>query len=126
MTTILFLVSLFVISGLISYKIFELKIKRINFLARMFSFGDQFIHSFIDSAVFKYNRFRKIIHIFIFEFLPSYLYELLVRMKDYVSKKYYSAGDEFRGRRVLRGNGSVSFFLERLADDVGDISKPRI
>ena len=38
-------------------------------------------------------------------------------MKDYVSKKYYSTGDGFRGRRVLRSNGSVSFFLERLSDD---------
>ncbi len=117
MTTILFFVSLFVMVSLVGSKVFELKVRKIHSLSNLFAKGDEMIHQLIDLGVFKYNRYKKIAHIFVFEFLPSYAYELLVKMKDYVSKKYYSSADGFRGRRVLRANGSVSFFLESLADD---------
>ena len=103
--------------GLVASKVFEVKVKKIHFLSNVFSKGDQIIHKAIDFGVFKYNRYRMISNIFLFEFLPSYLYELLGKSKDYVSKKYYSAGDSFRGRRILKSSGSVSFFLERLAED---------
>ncbi len=108
---------MFVLAFMVGSKVFEIKVKKINFLSNIFAKGDNKIHSMMDVLVFKYNRWRKITNIFIFEFIPSYAYEMLSKMKDYVSKKYYSAGDGFRGRRVLRTNGSVSFFLERLSDD---------
>lgn len=117
MTTILFFVSFFVLVSLVGSKVFEIKVRKIDLLSNLFNKGDEKIHQLIDLAVFKYNRYKKIGHIFVFEFLPSYAYEILVKMKDYVSKKYYSSADGFRGRRVLRSNGSVSFFLERLSDD---------
>ncbi len=117
MTTIIFFISLFAILGLLASKIFEIKVRKINFLSNTFAKGDEKIQDGVEVLVFKYNRYKKITNIFIFEFLPSYIYEMLVRTKDHVSKKYYSAGDGFRGRRVLRSNGSVSFFLERLAED---------
>ena len=116
MTTIIFFISLFVLSGLVISKVFEIKVKKIHFLSNTFAKGDEQIHKLIELGVFKYNRYRKIANIFVFEFLPSYLYEILVKSKDYVSKQYYSAGDSFRGRRVLKSNGSVSFFLERLSE----------
>lgn len=117
MVTILFFVSMFAILSMIAWKVFELKVMRIGFIVGLFQKGDALIHSIIQSLQFKYKRYEKITNIFVFDFLPSVAYEGLVKMKDYVSKKYYSAGDGFRGRRVLRTNGSVSFFLERLADD---------
>ncbi len=117
MTIITFFVSFCAIVLLVSVKVFEIKVKKINFLSNIFLRGDIKINNLIAVLVYKYNRYKKISQIFVFEFLPSYAYEILVKMKDYVSKKYYSAGDEFRGRRVLRSNGSVSFFLERLSDD---------
>jgi uncharacterized membrane protein len=116
MTTIFFL-SFAVLCVLVVSKIFEIKFKKVDLLARFFAYGDKKIHELINLLVYKYNRYKKISNIFIFEFLPSYLYELLIKAKDYVSKKYYNAGDGFRGRRVLRSNGSVSFFLERLASE---------
>lgn len=100
--------------------------EKTHFLSNTFSVWDNKIHNFIDVIVFKYNRYKKIANIFLFEFLPSYIFELLVKMKDHVSKKYYSRGDEFRGRRVLRGDGSVSFFLERLSDDKTSIDGHKI
>jgi len=106
-----------VLASLVGSKVFEIKVRKIESLSSIFAKGDEQIHKLIDLAIFKYNRYKKIAHIFVFEFIPSYIYELLVKMKDYVSKKYYSSADGFRGRRVLRTNGSVSFFLERLADD---------
>ncbi len=117
MTIILFFVSLVVLCGLILSKLFENKVRKVHLISKLSTKGDEKIHKLIDLFIFKYNRYKKISNIFIFEFLPSYAYEILIKLKDYVSKKYYSAGDEFRGRRVLRSNGSVSFFLERLADD---------
>ncbi len=117
MTTTLFIVSLFVLAGLVFSKIFEIKVRKIGFLTTIFTRGDEKINRLIEASIARYNRYRKISHIFIFEFIPSYVYEVLVRMKDNVSKRYYNAGDEFRGRRILRTNGSVSFFLERLAEN---------
>ncbi len=108
---------MFAIGTMLCSKIFEIKVRKIHFLANMFMKGDEKIHKLIGMAVLKYNQYKKIARIFIFEFLPSYMYEKLTHMKDFVSKKYYSYGDELRGRRVLRTNGSVSFFLERLAED---------
>ncbi len=117
MTTILFFVSLFVLALLVVSRIFAVNAEVQQSTPKMFLKSDEAINKFIDFAVFKYNRYKKIGHIFLFEFIPSYAYELLVKMKDYVSKKYYSSADGFRGRRVLRSNGSVSFFLESLSDD---------
>lgn len=116
-TITIFLISMFVLAGLIASKIFEIKVKKINFLVNFFLKGDKKIKEFWDILVFKYNRYKKITNIFIFDFLPSYLYEILVKMKDYVAKKYYNAGDNIRGRRILKSNGSVSSFLEQLAED---------
>jgi hypothetical protein len=78
------------------------------------------VNKAVDTVVLRYNRYRKIVKIFLFDFVPSYTYEILVKMKDYVSKKYYmGAYDGFRGRRMLRSSGSVSFFLERLSEEKG-------
>jgi hypothetical protein len=116
-TITLFLISMFVLAGLVGSKIFEIKVRRIDFLVNLFIKGDKLIHRLGDILIFKYNRYKKILNIFIFDFLPSYLYELLVKMKDYVAKKYYNAGDSIRGRRILKSNGSVSSFLEQLSED---------
>ena len=117
MTIALFLLSMFVLCALIGSKVFELKVRRIHPLADAFIKGDKKIHQLIETALSKYNLYRKIANIFVFEFLPSYLYEVLHKMKDYVSKRYYDAEDRLRGRRILRTNGSVSSFLERLGEE---------
>ena len=127
MTTIIFAISLFVLCTMIVSKIFELKVRKIHFLSNVFRKGDKNIHQAIDMIVLKYNRYKKITNIFIFDFVPSYIYELLVKMKDYVSKKYYQFGDEFRGKRVLKSTGSVSFFLEKLSEDkTSTTSDPKV
>lgn len=115
--TIIFLVSLFILFGLVASKTFEIKVRKIDFLSRIWTKGDESIDRVLYVLSAKYGRYKKITHIFIFDFIPSYTYELLVKTKDHVSKRYYNAGDGFRGRRILRSNGSVSFFLERLSDD---------
>ena len=117
MSTILFFLSLLALCGMLLSKIFEIKFRKAHFLSHLFIKGDKRIHRLFGIATSKYHYYRKIAHIFIFDFIPSYLYELLVKMKDYVSKKYYEVGDGFRGRITLKNNGSVSFFLERLSDD---------
>jgi hypothetical protein len=116
MTTILFIISLIGLFALIGSKIFELKVRKIHFTSKMFVKGDLKIHQTMDFIISKYHLYKKIASLFLFDFLPSYLYEILVKLKDYVAKKYYSTSDGFRGRRILRSNGSVSSFLERLAE----------
>ncbi len=122
----IFLVSMFAMSFLILSKAVEVKTDRAHFVSSIFKKGDERVHALIDLVIFKYNRYKKISNIFVFEFLPSYLYEMLVKSKDYVSKKYYSAGNEFRGKRMLRSNGSVSFFLDRLSEDTSGIDRQNI
>ncbi len=117
MTILTFFVSLFVILLIASLKAYDLKIGRLNFLQNIYGASDQKINQIFEFFIRRYNWVIKVSNIFIFEFLPSYLYETLVKMKDHVSKKYYESGDRFRGRRVLRSNGAVSFFLERLSDE---------
>ena len=117
MATTIFIISMFGLGGVIASKVFELKIRKIHTLSNLFSKGDEKIHQTIDTAISKYSRWKIIVNLFVFDFLPRFIYEVLVRMKDYVSKKYYEAGDQFRGRRVLKSHGSVSFFLERLSED---------
>lgn len=120
-TITLFVISLLGIAGVIGSKIFEMKVRKVNFIAKLVAKGDERIHASIAFISFKYRVYKKIAALFVFDFLPSYAYELSVKLKDYVAKKYYnSTGDGFRGRRVLRSNGSVSFFLERLADKKTD------
>jgi hypothetical protein len=114
---ITFFVSLSVLFVLFALKAIDIKIRKIGFLSRLWAWGDRKIGAALDAGIYRYNRYKKISRIFLFDFVPSYVYELLVKMKDQVSKKYYSSADNFRGRRVLRTTGNVSFFLERLGDD---------
>ena len=119
-TTIVFFVSLFAILAMLGSKVFEIKVRKIQKLADFYKRGDAKIHQLIEKGIAKYNLYRKIAHIFVFEFLPSYAYELTTKLKDFIAKKYYEMGDKFRGRRVLRDNGAVSAFLQRISDDSVD------
>ncbi len=117
METILFIGSFAILSALVILRAFENKVGKVAFLERIYRKGDAYINSAIDGGVLRYNYNKKVAHIFVFDFLPSLLYEFLVKSKDYVAKRYYNAGNEFRGRRLLRNDGSVSSFLERLSED---------
>lgn len=120
-----FFVSFSAICLLLASKLFELKVRRLDFVSSLFHKGDIKIHELIHKLNFSYNRYKKISHIFIFDFLPSYLYELLAKMKDYVAKKYYLLGNDLRGKRVLRDKGSVSNFLQNITEDSSGDSKPK-
>ena len=123
MTTLfaLFIFSMLGMLGLAAFKAFELKVRKIRRLANMWNKGDLWIHSVLDKWLYSYNRSKKISKIFLFEFLPSYAYEILTKLKDYVYNRYYTVGDGFRGRRVLRADGSVSFFLQKIMDDKREV-----
>ncbi len=114
------------LASLFAYKAFELKVKRIHPIADLFHKGDLKIHAIMERIVYEFNHTKKVVAIFVGEFLPAYTYETLSKTKDYVSKKYYATGDEFRGKRMLRSNGSVSFFLERLAEEKAQITPEEI
>ncbi len=116
MTTVLFIISFIGLAGIIGSKIFEVKVRKVDFISEFIIKGDEKIHQLISLAIFKYHNYKKIAGLFVFDFLPSYAYEILVKLKDYVAKKYYSTGDGFRGRRILRSDGAVSSFLERLSE----------
>ncbi|MFA7216885.1 MAG: hypothetical protein WC095_02805 [Candidatus Paceibacterota bacterium] len=117
MTTIFFIGSLIAIFAMISTKILQSYTGKVYFTSSVFEKTDSKIYEFIGFCVYKYNRYKKITKIFIFEFLPSYMYEVLIKLKDYVAKRYYIAGDQFRGKRMLRNKGSVSNFLKNITED---------
>lgn len=117
MTTTIFFFALLVLFFVLVVRMYLQKVGEVSFFARVYLNGDLYFDKIFDAIIYKYNRWRKISQIFFFEFLPSLLYENLVKAKDYVSKKYYESGDRIKGRRVLRSHGSVSFFLGRLSEE---------
>ncbi len=116
MIFILFVVSLIVLFVMLASKVWEIKVRRINILAEVYTKADKQIHIWIGRMIYNYHRQRKIVHIFFFDFLPSYIYKLLVKLKDYLAKYYYSTNNQFRGKRMLREGGSVSAFLQNISD----------
>ncbi|MEI6843179.1 MAG: hypothetical protein WCK48_01565 [bacterium] len=111
---------------MIGSKLFEIHFRKFHFVSKFLISCDERVHKMIALGVFKYKQYRKIAGLFLFDFLPAYAYELTVKLKDYLAKKYYNAGDGFRGRRVLRNNGSVSFFLEKLSEKKTDSADHKI
>lgn len=114
--TIIFIVSFIALVSLILFRVIENKYN-INFLKNFYEKGDLFIESSISYIYVRYTYFKKVGQIFVFEFIPSLVYEFLVKSKDYVARRYYNSANEFRGRRMLRNDGSVSAFLEQLSGD---------
>lgn len=117
MTITSFIVSLVALILLLTYKVFEVKVRKIHFLGSLFKKGDEKIHTLAEVLIFKYHRYKKISKIFLIEFLPAYLSDRLMDLRAYLIKKYLKAEEEWRGRRVLRDTGTVSFFLERLSEE---------
>ncbi len=124
--TIIFFTSIIVMFFVSMLRAYQLRVGQVGFLSSLYLKGDMFLNKVFEYLTYKYNRWKMIGQIFIFEFLPSLLYENLVKAKDFVSKKYYENGDKFRGRRVLRSHGSVSFFLGRLSEDKGHSPEGRV
>lgn len=117
MDTITFIASFSVLTSLFLLKAFDMKVRKVESLGRFFEKSDRKINSFINGLILRANYIKRVSHIFFFDFLPSLVYEGLVKMKDKVAERYYNSGNEFRGRRLLRSDGSVSSFLERLSED---------
>jgi hypothetical protein len=122
MTYLLFLISLCALAGMIAGKMFQMNVRRIQFITNLSTRGDKVMQNMLSRLAARYRLYKKIAYLFTFEFLPSYAYEILVKMKDSLARKYYAMGDQFRGRRILRNSGSVSFFLERLADEKPEVT----
>ncbi len=116
MTTIFFVVSFIALICLILFRVIQNNFN-LSFLSRIYTKTDSIMESVISSIFLKYNYFKKVGQIFVFEFLPALVYEFLVKSKDYVARRYYNSANEFRGRRMLRNDGSVSAFLEQLSGD---------
>lgn len=116
MTTTFFIGSFIAICAMIGAKILESYTGKVSVISVFFDRTDNLIYRFIDLSIYKYNRWKKISKIFLFEFLPVYIYEQAAKLKNYMAKKYYMTGDELRGKKNLRNTGSVSGFLKNITD----------
>lgn len=125
--TILFFVSLLSIVSMVAFKAFDLKL---GFVSKTMSFFDIKAHAFRVYIEKKIKLYRKIIYLFLFDFVPAYLYEKSVSLKDYLYKKYYESTSNLKGnRKILKSSGSVSSFLqdiklekpETLLDSISDV-----
>lgn len=118
MTTTVFISSFIALLAMIGTKMIEQKLGSFPLWTRLVSKTDEWVHSWLDVLMGKYQLWKKIAYLFIFNFLPSYAYELLVKMKDYVYKKYYESQSKLKGnKRMLRSNGSVSSFLQEITSE---------
>lgn len=116
MTTTVFISSFVALVAMLLTKMIENKLGSFPLWTRVVSFADERVHTMLEFLIKKYQLWKKIAYLFFFEFLPSYAYELLVKMKDYVYKKYYQSQSKLKGnKRMLRSNGSVSSFLQDIS-----------
>jgi len=116
MTTTVFISSFVALLAMIGTKMIEQRLGSFPLWTRLVSRTDEVVHDMISRLVAKYQLWKKIVYLFIFNFLPAYAYELLVKMKDYVHKKYYESQSKLKGnKRMLRANGSVSSFLQEIS-----------
>jgi hypothetical protein len=116
--TILFFISLFGLIILFVSKSIEINKGNVLFWTEIIKKADLKVHNFKKLLERKIGLYKKIAHLFVFEFLPSYLYENVSKFKDFIYKKYYESTLSLKGnKKVLRSNGSVSAFLQ-------DIKKP--
>lgn len=116
MTTTVFISSFVALLAMLGTKMIEQKLGSFPLWTRLVSKTDEVVHDIMSRLLAKYQLYKKIAYLFIFNFLPSYAYELLVKMKDYVYKKYYESQSRLKGnRRMLRTNGSVSSFLQEIS-----------
>ncbi|MHB1316441.1 MAG: hypothetical protein ACYCZW_01115 [Minisyncoccota bacterium] len=118
MTTTLFISSLAVLIAMIGTKMIEQKLGHFPLWTRLVSKTDERVHRIVDWIIIKYQLWKKIAYLFVFNFLPAYAYELLIKMKDYVYKRYYESQSKLKGnKRMLRTNGSVSSFLQEISTE---------
>ena len=90
----------------------------ISWWARLISRADARIHYWMRWVEGKYVLYKKIASIFVFEFLPAYLFEQVVKLKDYLYKKYHTSRTNLKGeKRMLRSTGSVSEFLQSISKE---------
>jgi hypothetical protein len=115
---VIFYVSLIGIVGMLSFKVVEEKLGGVHWWSRFIDSADKKIHQYIFIAGQKYRLWKKIASLFVFDFLPAYLYHQSTKLKDYLYKKYYASQSNLMGsKRMLRGNGSVSEFLQNISKD---------
>jgi hypothetical protein len=111
----LFISSFAAITFMLASKLAEARFGEFHWWSKMASWGDQKVHGVMTVVVQKYQLYRKIAYIFIFEFLPAIAYHKTIELKDYLHKKYYTSSVSLRGeKRMLRSSGSVSEFLQNI------------
>jgi hypothetical protein len=113
MVTTVFITSFVALCAMIGIKVAETRAGHFSFWTNTIEVSDEKMHVFLKGILKRYQFYKKVAYLFIFEFLPSYSYELLIKMKDYVQKRYYESQSTLRGnKRMLRSSGSVSSFLQ--------------
>lgn len=118
MTITVFISSFVALLAMIGTKMIEQRLGSFPLWTRLVSKTDEVVHDIVNRVIGKYQLWKKITYLFVFNFLPSYAYELLVKMKDYVYKKYYESQSKLKGnKRMLRANGSVSSFLQEISSE---------
>ncbi len=118
MTITVFISSFVALLAMIGTKMIEQRLGSFPLWTRLVSKTDEVVHDVVNRVIGKYQLWKKITYLFVFNFLPSYAYELLVKMKDYVYKKYYESQSKLKGnKRMLRANGSVSSFLQEISSE---------
>ncbi len=106
------------IAFMLGSKLAEERFGTFHWWSKMAAWADAYLHRMIVKAVRKYQLYKRIAYLFFFEFLPAYAYKKTIELKDYVYKKYYASQSNLQGnKKMLRGNGSVSEFLQNITKE---------
>ncbi len=117
-TESIFTLSFAGIAFMLGSKLAEERFGKFHWWSKIALWSDRFVHEVSAAIVRKYRLYRKISYLFLFEFLPAYAYKKSGEFKDYVYKKYYASQSNLQGnKKMLRGNGSVSEFLQNITKE---------
>ena len=125
-TIIIFAISLFIASTLITIKAFELKFQKKNIILRLASKFDE-----KSSGVISKIKFRS------FQIVQSIRYIALVQIKELskkifegtkevLAKEYRARQDVIMGKIEIGNKGSASFYLKKIAENKENSEKGKI
>ena len=110
--------SLVVVFGMILSRVYELKHHQAHLISRLIARFDNLTEAKKEAFFGKYHLTKSSLNTFFKDEIPGQIGELTGSL----SRKLGEVSDSLYGRRVLRNRGAVSFFLQRMSAEKGQVT----
>lgn len=125
-TIVVFASSLFIASAIILMKTIELKYGKRNVLFGFISKFDPDLKKLVLSLEFKSLQFIQVVRHILLVQTKIILKNLFHRIKEKIVNEYKTRRDVVMDHRNIANNGSVSFYLKKIAENRGNGKRGKI